>query len=192
MEEIMHHIQSMIFGSGLMAASWLVGVAFLAVGAELPSESQLQRLMETAAQAPDSPDHDYVTNSLHSMLQQAKDLKLSPQQTDKIKTITDQYERTRRDRETAYKQSEMEVLKLIHDSRSSLFSIESAVQKADQEHSKLRMVGIKAFREARDVLGLEQYSSWRQSHAAQQMARSTQEREPSNNDVGEAGRIAPH
>jgi len=188
----MHHIQSMIFGSGLMAASWLVGVAFLAVGAELPSESQLQRLMETAAQAPDSPDHDYVTNSLHSMLQQAKDLKLSPQQTDKIKTITDQYERTRRDRETAYKQSEMEVLKLIHDSRSSLFSIESAVQKADQEHSKLRMVGIKAFREARDVLGPEQYSSWRQSHAAQQMARSTQEREPSNNDVGEAGRIAPH
>jgi len=72
------------------------------------------------------------------------------------------------------------------------FPLKVAVQKADQEHSKLRMVGIKAFREARDVLGLEQYSSWRQSHAAQQMARSTQEREPSNNDVGEAGRIAPH
>lgn len=189
------HIQSMqsvIVGGSLMAVSWLGVVVSPAVGAEPLSESQLQRLMETAAQAPESPDHDYVTNNLHSMLRQAKDLKLSPQQTDKVKTITDQYERTRRDRENAYKQSEMEVLKLIHDSRSSLFSIESAVQKADQEHSKLRMVGIKAFREARDVLGPEQYSSWRESHAAQQMARSTQEREQSNSEVGEAGRIAPH
>ena len=189
------HIQSMqsvIVGGSIMAALWLGVVASPAVGAEPPSEAQLQRLMETAAQAPESPDHDYVTNSLHSMLRQAEDLKLSSQQADKIKTITDQYERTRRDRENAYKQSEMEVLKLIHDSRSSLFSIESAVQKADQEHSKLRMAGIKAFREARDVLGPEQYSSWRQSHAAQQMARSTQEREQSNSEVGEAGRIAPH
>ena len=126
------HIQSMqsvIVGGSLMAVSWLGVVVSPAVGAEPLSESQLQRLMETAAQAPESPDHDYVTNSLHSMLRQAKDLKLSPQQTDKVKTITDQYERTRRDRENAYKQSEMEVLKLIHDSRSSLFSIESAVRR---------------------------------------------------------------
>jgi hypothetical protein len=189
----MPHVHTTMFRAGIiMAASLFVVGAYSALAAEPPSESQLQRLMDTAAQAPESPDHDYVTNSLHSILRQAQDLKLSQQQANKIKTITDQYERTRRDREMAYKQSEMEVLKLLHDSRSSLFSIESAVQKADQEHSKLRMVGIKAFREARDVLGPEQYGNWRQSHAAQQMARSTPERTQSNSEPGEAARIAPH
>ena len=109
--------------------------------ADAPSESQLQRLMETAAHAPDAPDHDYVSNSLQSMLKQSKDLQLSPQQTDKIKAISEQYERTKRDREQAYKQSEMDALKLIHDSRSSLFAIENAVQKADQEAADGRHQG---------------------------------------------------
>ena len=185
-----HHRK--LLRASIVAASFCVVAAFPAGGAEPPSESQLQRLMDTAAQAPESPDHDYVMNSLHSILRQANDLKLTQQQTHKIKTITDQYERTRRDRELAYKQSEMEVLKLIHDTRSSLFSIESAVQKADQEHSKLRMAGIKAFREARDVLGPEQYGNWRQSHAAQQMARSTPEQAQSATEPGENARMAPH
>ena len=192
----MQHVRRMIVRVLVSAAPLLTVTASPVVGAESPSESQLQRLMETAAQAPDRPDHDYVMNSLHSMLRQAQDLKLSQQQTEKIKTITDQYERTRHDRETAYKQREMEVLKLLHDSRSSMFSIESAVQKADQEHSRLRMAGIKAFREARDVLRPEQYGNWRQSHAAQQMAQSTfnqgERGEQSNSEPGDIGRLAPH
>ena len=163
--------------------------------AETPSEAQLERLMQMASQTPDRPDHDYVSNSLQALLQQSQDLKLSREQTDKIRTITDQYERTRRDRETAYKRSEMEALKLIHDNRSSLFSIETAVQKADQEHSKLRMAGIKALREARDVLGPEQYGNWRQSHAASQLAQGSphQERgEQYDSDSSGSGRMAPH
>ncbi|HJT22547.1 MAG TPA: hypothetical protein VJ746_18895 [Nitrospira sp.] len=157
--------------------------------AEPLSDSQVQRLMETAGQAPDSPDHDYAGNSLESMLRQAKELNLSQEQVDKIKTISEQYARTRRDRETAYKQSELDALKLIHDSRSSLTSVESAVQKADQEHSKLRMAGIKALREARDVLRPEQYGNWRQNHAARQLARSNT---PQEAGEGDGSRIAPH
>src|SRR5689334_12277949 len=163
--------------------------------ADRPSEAQLERLMEMASQTPDRPDHDYVTNSLQALLRQSRDLELSHEQTEKIRTIADQYERTRRDRETAYKRSEMDALKLIHDSRSSLFSIENAVQKADQEHSKLRMAGIKALREARDVLRPEQYGQWRQDHASRQMAQGTprQERgEQYDGDAGDSGRIAPH
>ncbi len=166
-----------------------------AIAAEAPSEGQLERLMETASQTPDRPDHDYVANSLQAMLHQSQDLKLSPEQTAKIKTIADQYERTRRDRETAYKRSEMDALKLIHDSRSSLFAIESAVQKADQDHSKLRMAGIKALREARDVLRPEQYGQWRQEHASRQMAQGAASREGAEQYDGESGdsaRIAPH
>jgi Spy/CpxP family protein refolding chaperone len=155
-----------MLGRELLAVLTMGCLAMTAVSAaETPSEAQLERLMQMASQTPDRPDHDYVSNSLQALLQQSQDLKLSREQTDKIRSITDQYERTRRDRETAYKRSEMEALKLIHDNRSSLFSIETAVQKADQEHSKLRMAGIKALREARDVLGPEQYGNWRQSHA---------------------------
>ena len=166
-----------------------------AFAADPPSEGQLERLMDMASQTPDRPDHDYVTNSLQAMLRQSGEMNLSPQQTEKIKTITEQYERTKRDREAAYKRSEMEALKLIHDSRSSLFSVESAVQKADQEHTKLRMIGIKALREARDVLRPEQYGQWRQHHAGEQIAKGVphQERgEQHDADEGDAGRIAPH
>ena len=175
---------------GLLA---IAGPAALA--ADSPSETQLERLMETASQTPDRPDHDYATNSLQALLRQSQDLKLSKEQTDKIKTLGEPYERTRRDREMAFKRSEMDALKLIHDSRSSLFAIENAVQKADQEHSRLRMAGIKALREARDVLRPEQYSQWRQGHAAQQMAQGAprQERgEQYDSESGDAGRIAPH
>ncbi|HKT36375.1 MAG TPA: hypothetical protein VJR03_16240 [Nitrospira sp.] len=166
-----------------------------AFSAEPPSEGQLQRLMDTASQTPDRPDHDYVMNSLQALVQQGPQLHLSQEQTDKLKTITDQYERTRRDREMAYKRSEMDALKLIHDIHSSLFSIENAVQKADQEHTKLRMAGIKALREAKDVLRPEQYGQWRQDHAARQMAQGAprQERgEQYDSESGEIGRIAPH
>ena len=166
-----------------------------AFSAEPASEGQLERLMDMASQVPDRPDHDYVSNSLQAMLRQSRELNLSQQQTEKIKTISDQYERTKRDQETAYKRSEMEALKLIHDSRSSLFSVESAVQKADQEHSKLRMTGIKALREARDVLRPEQYGQWRQDHAGKQIAKGAphQERgEQYDADAGDSGRIAPH
>jgi hypothetical protein len=159
-----------------------------------PDEIQLERLMETASQTPDRPDHDYVTNSLQALLGQSQALKLSKEQTDKIQTIVDRYDRTRRDRETAYKRSEMDALKLIHDRHSSLFAIEQAVQKADQDHSKLRMAGIKALREAMDVLRPEQYSRWREDHApqvAQGMPR--QERgERYDAESGDTVRIAPH
>jgi len=97
----MQQVQGMIFRGivGIATASFVAVTVLSAAGAEPPSESQLQRLMETAAQAPESPDHEYLTNSLQA--------------------------------------------------------------------------GIKAFREARDVLRPEQYSNWRQSHAAEQIERST-------------------
>jgi len=187
----MSHIQR----ATIMMWTLLAVAGAPAFAADPPVEGQLERLMETASQTPDRPDHDYATNSLQALLRQSQELKLSKEQTDKIKTITEQYERNRHDREMAYKRSEMDALKLIHDNRSSLFAIETAVQKADQEHSRLRMAGIKALREARDVLRPEQYSQWRQGHAAQQIAQGAprQERgEQYDSESGDAGRIAPH
>jgi len=53
-----------------------------ALSAEPPSETQLERLMETASQTPDRPDHDYATNSLQALLRQSQELKFSKEQTD--------------------------------------------------------------------------------------------------------------
>ena len=166
-----------------------------AFSADPPVESQIERLMETASQMPDRPDHDYVSNSLQALMRQSQELNLSKEQTNKIKTIMEQYDRTKHDRELAYKRSEMDALKLIHDRHSSMFSIENAVQKADQDHSKLRIAGIKALREARDVLRPEQYSRWHQDHAGPQTAQGMprEERgEQYDSEAGDNGRIAPH
>ena len=136
-------------------------------GADPPaSEQQMQRLMETAAQSAGRPDHDFAANSLQQLVDHAKDLILTPDQVTKVKEIADRYGQIRGSREAAYKQSEMDALKLIHDNHSSLTAIENAVQKSDQEHSKVRMAGIKALREATDVLRPEQYAHWRQKQAS--------------------------
>jgi len=57
------------------------------------------------------------------------------------------------------------------------------------------MAGIKALREARDVLAPDQYGRWRQDHAAGQIAQGgpRQERgEQYDAEPGDAGRIGPH
>jgi len=173
-----------ICGIAAVAISLSAGAA---MGADAPNEQQIQRLLESAAQATDRPDHDFAANSIRHLLEQAKDLQLSSEQKDKIAAIKDRYAETKSKKEHSYHQLEMDALKLIHDRHSSLSAVEAAVQKADQEHSKLRMAGITALREAADVLRPEQYAQWRQNHAAGQMAKSESPDEPA-----EAERIAPH
>lgn len=160
------------------------------LAADPPTDQQIQRLLESAAQATDRADHDFAANSIRNLLEQAKHLQLTQEQTDKIKAINDRYAETKTRKEAAYHQSEMEALKLIHDRHSSLSAVEAAVQKADQEHSKLRMAGITALREAADVLRPEQYSQWRQNHAAGQVAQSG--RPGASGEQAESERMAPH
>jgi len=172
------------------AAAGLLSLGAPVWGADQANDQQLQRLMESASQAPARPDHDFAANSISNLLRQSKDLELTAEQKDKIAAIQDRYAQTKSRKEAAYQQSEMEVLKLIHDRHSSLNAVEAAVQKADQEHSKLRMAGITALREAADVLRPEQYARWRQNHVTGQVAQS-----PNPSGVpgqSEAERLAPH
>lgn len=170
-------------GAGIMG----LGQAATAAAADPPGEQQMQRLMESAARYSDRPDHDFAANSIANLLAQAKTLQLTPEQTDKIKEIQARYAHSKEGKEAAYQQSEMEALKLIHDRHSSLSAVEAAVEKADQQHSKLRMAGIVALREAGDVLRPEQYAQWRQSHAAGQVAKSRED-----GPAAEPERLAPH
>ncbi len=159
-----------------------------AAAAETPGEQQMQRLLDAAARYSDRPDHDFAAHSIANLLRQEKELSLTPEQTEKIKAIQERYAQSKTSREAAYQQSEMEALKLIHDRHSSLSAVESAIQKADQEHSKLRMAGVRALREAGDVLRPEQYAKWRQSHVPSQVAKSSEGEE----SAPEPERIAPH
>jgi Spy/CpxP family protein refolding chaperone len=172
--------------AALIAGGVLCGS--MANAGDSPGDQQIQQLLESAAQAPDRPDHDFSENSIQHLLKQARDLDLTREQVDKIKDINDRYVRGRSLRETAYKQAELEALKTIHERRSSLSSVEASVQKADEAHTKLRMAGIIALREAADVLRPEQYSNWRQNHASGQFARTS----PPAGEQTEGERIAPH
>jgi hypothetical protein len=182
------------FGGPLGAALTLAIVmpaqqAFSAETAVM-NDQQIQGLIESASKATDRPDHDFAATSIRNMLQHAKDLQLSPEQTEKIKAINDHYAQTKARRETAYQQSEMDALKLIHDRHSSLSAVEAAIQKADMEHSKVRMAGVVALREAGDVLRPEQYAQWRQKATSGQMAHVQEG--SSSAGQGENERIAPH
>lgn len=172
--------------TGFAVTGWMQAPA--AGAADPPGEQQMQRLLDSAARYSDRPDHDFAANSIANLLAQAKDLQLTPEQADKIKGIQERYAQTKSSKEAAYQQSEMEALKLIHDRHSSLSAVETAVQKADQEHSKLRMAGISALREAGDVLRPEQYAKWRQSHVLGQVAKSGEGGE----QPAELERVAPH
>jgi len=106
--------------------SWLVaafvgtGAASLALAADPPTEQQMQRLLQSAAQAADRPDHDFAANSIQQLVDQGNALGLKKDQIEKITAIRDHYAETRSRREAAYKQSEMDALQLIHDRHSSL------------------------------------------------------------------------
>jgi hypothetical protein len=176
-----------------LAAAWIAAAWFPAapaVAAEPPSEQQIQRLLQAAAQATDRADHDFAANSIRNLLDQSKQLQLTPEQIEKITAIQQRYTETKSKKEAAYHQSEMDALKLIHDRHSSLTAVETAVQRADQEHSKLRMAGIVALREAADVLRPEQYAQWRQTHVTSQLAQSGRPDEAPTQP--EAERLPPH
>jgi hypothetical protein len=180
----------MTLGAVGMVIAGVPATPVLAAEGAVMNEQQIQGLIDTAAKATDRPDHDFAANSIRSMLEHAKDLQLSPEQTEKIKKINDHYAQTKATREKVYQQSEMEALKLIHDRHSSLTAVETAIQKADMEHSKVRMAGVAALREAGDVLRPEQYAQWRQKSTAGQVAH-TQEGIASHGQP-ENERVAPH
>lgn len=179
-----------VLGAALFVLAGMSAEQVLAVEGAVMNEQQIQGLIETAAKATDRPDHDFAANSIRNMLEHAQDLQLTPEQTEKIKKINDHYAQIKTTREAAYQQSEMEAMKLIHDRHSSLSAVEAAIQKADMEHSKVRMAGVAALREAGDVLRPEQYAQWRQKSATGQVAHS-QEGLASHGQI-ENERVAPH
>jgi Spy/CpxP family protein refolding chaperone len=105
--------------------------------------------------------HDFVARSLGGLLRHAKDLGLSDEQITKLKTLTADYDKAKIRGEADLKLAELDVQTLIHDEKSDLAAIETAMKKSDAAHTALRLEGIKTIRAASGILSPEQRDKWR-------------------------------
>jgi len=105
--------------------------------------------------------HDFVGHSLHRLLRHGKDVGLSQEQRAKIKAITTDYTKTRIREEADLKLAEVDVRTLVHDEKTDLAAIETAMKKSESTHTALRLDGVKALRAAAAVLTPEQREKWR-------------------------------
>jgi Spy/CpxP family protein refolding chaperone len=105
--------------------------------------------------------HGFVSRSLHHLVGHAKELGLSEEQTNKIKTIAKEFQKTHIRGEADWKLAEVEVQTLIHEQKSDLPAIEKAMRRAADAEVVLRLEGVKAFRAAKGVLTPEQQDKWR-------------------------------
>jgi hypothetical protein len=74
--------------------------------------------------------HGFVSYSLHHLVGHAKELGLSEEQTNKIKGIAKEFQKTHIRGEADWKLAEVEVQTLIHEQKSDLPAIEKAMRKA--------------------------------------------------------------
>ena len=109
----------------------------------------------------DSSMHDCVAHSLGGLLRHAKYLGLADEQISKLKTLTSDYDKARIRGEADLKLAELDVQNLIHDEKSDLAAIESAMKKSDAAHTAMRLEGIKTIRAASAILTPEQREKWR-------------------------------
>ncbi len=192
------HRNSAIATPGILVGLALLVLPGAAAAADAKSDRDafqketVERLMDQAAKATGRPDHDFAANSLRYLSKHGQELKLDESQMNKVNAIAERYDKTRAQHEAAYKRSELEALKLMHDDKAQFSDIEKAVQTADQEHTQLRLAGIKALREATDVLTPEQYNAWRQAHARRQTSEARSDAGSQAETPAESARIAPH
>ena len=110
--------------------------------------------------------HDFVGHSFSRLLLHAKDLGLSEDQVNKVRTQAAEYEKTRIRGEADLKLAEVDVQALVHDDKADMGAIENGLKKSEAAHTALRLAGIKALRGATAVLTPEQREKWRTSMAS--------------------------
>ena len=107
-----------------------------------------------------------VSHTFHSLLRHAKDLGLSEQQVEKLKSLMTDYKKARiRDR-AEVKLAEVDAQRLVHDQKAEMAAIEDAIRKSEAARTKLRLDEIRTLREAAATLTPEQREKWRSSRTA--------------------------
>jgi Spy/CpxP family protein refolding chaperone len=107
----------------------------------------------------------FIDQTFHSLFRDAKDLGLSEEQVQKLKTLLTDFKKARIRGEADLKLAEVDVQTLAHDEKAEISAIENAVRKSEMAHSNLRIEGIKTLRAASAVLTPGQREKWRASRA---------------------------
>ena len=106
-------------------------------------------------------DRHMVSHTFHSLLRHAKDLGLSEQQVEKLKSLMTDYKKARIRDKAEVKLAEVDAQRLVHDQKADMAAIEDAVRKSEAARTKLRLDRIRALREASATLTPEQREKWR-------------------------------
>lgn len=111
-----------------------------------------------------STHHQSTGHYLRHLLRHAKEIGLTADQVAKLKTIQLDLNRTRIKTEAEIQVAELEMAALTEDEKADLSAIETKVKQSEMLEVGLRMVAIKAKREARALLTPEQREKEQAEH----------------------------
>src|SRR5438094_6200109 len=87
-----------------------------------------------------------VSHTFHSLLRHAKDLGLSEQQVEKLKSLMTDYKKARIRDKAEVKLAEVDAQRLVHDQKAEMADIEDAIRKSEAARTKLRLDEIRTLR----------------------------------------------
>jgi protein CpxP len=102
-----------------------------------------------------------VGHTFFSLLRHAKDLALTNEQVTKLKSLMTEYKKTRILDKADVKLAKVDIRALVHDEKTDIAAIETAVHKLEGAKAKMLMDGIRAVRAASATLTPEQREKWR-------------------------------
>lgn len=141
--------------------AFLAGLMLLAGGLTFPSEARADGGWGHSSHHGQRGHKDFVGHALRGLLHGQKDLNLTEEQVGKIKAIAMDYTKTRIRDKAEVKLAEVDVRAQVFDEKADLTSIETAMRKAENAKTTLRLDAVKAMRAAKAVLTPEQQEKWR-------------------------------
>lgn len=108
--------------------------------------------------------HAGAREHLHHLLSQQKAIGLTDEQMKKLKAIDLDYDRARIKSEAEIRIAERELQALVEDEKSDMAAIEAKVKQSEMLEAGLRVVGLRARREALTVLTPEQHEKAKAAH----------------------------
>jgi periplasmic protein CpxP/Spy len=147
--------------------TFIIGALLFGVPAFVHADSdhKMQRGYDAQHQRGMHNGQHFVSQTVRGLLRHAKDLSLSEEQVTKLKSLMNDYRKTRIRDKADVKLAEVDVRTLAHDQKAEMSSIETAVHKSEAAQAKLRLDGIRAVREALATLTPEQREKWRSTRA---------------------------
>jgi protein CpxP len=140
-----------------------VGVLLIGLPAFVQAEPnhRMQRGYDSDHRRGDSDRSHMVGHTFFSLLRHGKELALTDEQIAKLKSLMNDYKKTRILDKADVKLARVDVRALAHDDKADMAAIEGAVRKLEGAQAKMLLDGIRAVRAASATLTPEQREKWR-------------------------------